>query len=118
MNGKTAGDRGPWLAAALAVVAVVAVLAAAFRVHVQTYTSYPVGSAGSATYRQEIAFVQCMRSHGVPNLPALPPGGSITLQEAQNGTRGKPSDPTAKAVDACQRLAPRGRKITKIQIVL
>ena len=105
MNGKAAaGNQGPRLAWALAVVAVVAVLAATFRVHAQTSTSYPAGSAGSATYRQEIAFVQCMRSHGMPNLPAPAPGGSITLPE--------------KAADACHQLAPRGREITNIKIVL
>jgi hypothetical protein len=115
MNGKTAGNRGRWLAGALAVVAM---LAATFRVHVQTYTSYPAGSAGSAAYRQEIAFVQCMRGHGVPNLPVPPPGGSITVQKTQNGTGGKPSDPTAKAANACQQLAPRGREMTNLKIVL
>jgi hypothetical protein len=88
MNGKTAGNRRRWLALALAVAAVIAVLA------------------------------QCMRSHGVPNLPAPPPGGSITLPGTQNGTEGKPGDPTAKAVHACRRLAPRGREITTLQIVL
>ena len=119
MNGKTVGNRGRWLAGALAVVAVVAALAATFRVHAQTYTSYPAGPAGSASYRQEIAFVQCLRSHGVPGLPAVPPpGGSLTLQVTQNGTGGKPGDPTAKAVNACQRLAPRGREITNVKIVL
>jgi hypothetical protein len=110
MNGKTAGNRGRWLAGALAVVAVVAVLAATFRVHVQTYTSYPAGSAGSATYRQENAFVQCLRSHGMPGLPVpLPTGGTLTLPES-----GKPSD----AIRACQRLAPRGREMTNVRIVL
>jgi hypothetical protein len=104
MNGKTAGNRGRRLAGALAVVAVVAVLAPTFRVHAQTTTSYPAGSAGSATYRQEIAFAQCLRSHGVPNLPAPPPGGSIT--------------PPEQAADACHQLAPRGREITNIKIVL
>jgi hypothetical protein len=118
MNGKSAGNRGPWLAGALAVVAVVAVLAATFRVHVQTYTSYPAGPAGSATYRQEIAFVQCMRSHGGPNLPDPPPGGSITLPETQTALGGGASGATAKAVNACKRLAPRGRETTTIQIVL
>jgi hypothetical protein len=119
MNGRLAGRWGRWLAGALAVVAAVAVLAATFRVHTQTYTSYPAGPAGSVTYRQEMAFVQCLRRHGVPGLPAIPPpGGSLTLQVPQNGTGGKPGDRTAKAVDACQRLAPRGREITNVQVVL
>ena len=104
MNGQTAGNRGRRLAGALAVVVVVAVLALTFRVHAQTTTSYPAGSAGSATYRQELAFVQCLRSHGVPNMPVPPPGGAIT--------------PPEKAAGACRQLAPRGRQITNIKIVL
>jgi hypothetical protein len=119
MNGRPAGRWRRWLAGALAVVAVVAVLAATFRVHAQTYTSYPAGPAGSAAYRQELAFVQCLRRHDVPGWPAVPPpGGSLTLPVTQNGAGGKPGDPTAKAVDACQRLAPRGREITNVQVVL
>jgi hypothetical protein len=107
MNGKTAGNRSPRLAVALTVVAVVALLAATFRVHVQTYTSYPAGPAGSAAYRQEVAFVQCLRSHGVPGVHGPPPpGGSVNLQGSQ------------EAVRACQRLAPRGRQTSKVQIVL
>ncbi len=115
MNGRRADNRRRWLAGALAVVAVVAVLAATFRVHAQTYTSYPAGPAGSAAYRQEMAFVQCLRRHGMPGLPAVPPpGGSLTLQV----TGKKPGDLTAQAVNACQRLAPRGREMTNIRIVL
>ena len=74
MKGKTAGNRNPWLAIALVVVAVVALLATTFRVHAQTSFATGSGPAGSAAYRQEIAFVQCMRSHGVPKLPAPLPG--------------------------------------------
>jgi hypothetical protein len=119
MNGRPAGRWRRWLAGALAVVAVVALLAATFRVHAQTYTSYPAGPAGSAAYRQEMAFVQCLRRHGVPGLPAVPPpGGSLTLQVPENGTGQKPGDLTAQAVDACRRLAPRGREMTNIRIVL
>ena len=118
MNGRTAGNRRPWLGRALVAVAVVAVLVVAFRVHMQTYTSYPVGSPGSVTSRQEIAFLQCLRSHGVPNVPTFGPGGSITLPDPQNGTGGEPSESIAKAVDACQRLAPRGRRMTDIRITL
>ena len=116
MNGKTAGDRGRWLAGALAVAAVVALLAATFRVHVRTYISYP---AGSATYRQEVAFIQCLRSHGVQNLTDPPPGGGITLQAPQNGAVATPGDPwPPQAVAACRHLLPHGREITNIRIGL
>jgi hypothetical protein len=92
-------------------VAVVAVLAATFRVHTQTSFFTGSGPAGSAAYRQEIAFVRCMRSHGVPDLPDPPPGGSISVPS-------KSSDPTSRAVDACKQLAPRGRENMTVKITL
>jgi hypothetical protein len=119
MNGKTAGNRGRWLVRALVAVAVVVVLAVAFGMHVQTDISHPVGLPGSVTYRQEMAFLQCLRSHGMPNLPTFGPGGgSITLPNPQNGAGGEPSESTVRAEDACQRLAPRGRETRQIRITL
>lgn len=111
MNGKTAGNRSlrPWKV--LAVMAVVALLATTFRVHVQQ-TSFSAGSgpAGPAAYRQEIAFVGCLRHHGVTNLPDPPPGLFIIVPLTQNSV--------SQAVDACRRLAPRGRENTNLQITL
>jgi len=119
MNGATtSGNRGPRLAIALAVVAIVALLAATFRVYTQTSFSSGAGPAGSAAYRQEIAFVQCMRSHGVPDLPDPAPGDSISVPLTRNGAGGNSSDPVSQAFDACKRLAPRGRETTNIQITL
>ena len=111
MNGETASTRSLRPGRVLAIVAVVALLAATFRVHVQQ-TSFSTGSgpAGSAAYRQEIAFVGCMRRHGVTNLPGPPPGSSISVQLTQNAV--------SQAVDVCERLAPRGRENTNIQITL
>jgi hypothetical protein len=118
MNDKTAGNRGSRLAIALVVVAVVAVLAAAFRVHTQNSFSIGSGPAGSAADLQELAFVRCMRSHGAPGLPDPPPGGSISVQLTQNGAGGKSSGPVSQAFDACRQLAPRIRETTNIQITL
>jgi hypothetical protein len=112
MNGRTTGNWNSRRVGVLVVVAaVVAVLAAAFRV--QTYTSYSTdsGSAGSAAYRQEIIFVQCMRGHGAPNFPVPPPGGSVAVQMS-------PGDPTTRAVDACKQLLPRGMETKDVRIVL
>jgi len=113
MNGKTASNnRSPRPGSVLAVVAVAALLATTFRVHVQE-SSFSTGSgpAGSAAYRQEIAFVGCMRRHGVTNLPDPPPsGGSISVQLTRNAV--------SRAVDVCERLAPGGRENTNIQITL
>jgi hypothetical protein len=118
MNGKIADNRGPRLAITLVVVAVMAVLAATFRVHMQTSFATGFGPAGSTSYRQEIAFVRCMRSHGAPGLPDPPPGGSINMQLTQNGAGAKSSDPVPQAFNACRQLAPRGRETTNIQIRL
>jgi hypothetical protein len=116
-NGKIAGNR-PRLAIALVVVVVVALLATTFRVHTQTSFSTGSGPAGSAAYRQEIAFVRCMRGHGLPSLPDPPPGGSISVQLTRNGAGERSSDPATQAFDACKQLAPRGRDDTNIQITL
>lgn len=114
MNDKAGGHRAPRRAGALAAAAAVAVLTAACSA--QTSTSYPAGPAGSTTYRQDIAFVQCMRSHRQWNSPDPPPGGAIILQVPKNGARGKSGGPFSQAVDACKHLLPRGREITNIQI--
>ena len=118
MNGKSAGNRGPRLAIALFAVAAVALLAATFRLHTRTSFATGSGPAGTAAYRQEIAFAQCMRSHGLPNLPDPPPGGSISVPLIQDGAGGKSSDAASRALEACKQLAPRGRETTNIQITL
>jgi len=116
MISKSIENRGKQLAVALAAVAVVAVLAAEFRVDTQTSFSTSSGPAGSLAYRQEIAFVSCLRSHGLTGLTDPPPGGSMSVQLTQNGSAGKSSEPASRAVDACKRLVPGGRETTNTQI--
>jgi hypothetical protein len=111
MNGKTAGKRGKWLVGALVVVAAVALLAAAFRVHVQNSFSTSSGPVGSAADQQAIAFATCMRGHGISNIPDPPPGDGVAVRVPKNG-------PVAQAVDACKHLAPSGRETTSVQITL
>ena len=106
MKDKTGGNRGPRCAGALAVAAAVAVLATACG----GGGSSSVGSdsADSATYRADVAFVQCLRSHGAPQVPDPRPGHSISVQV--NGSLG--SGPMAQAVGACRPLLPRGSTTT------
>jgi hypothetical protein len=118
MKGKSAGNRDPRLAIALAVVAVVALLAATFRMHTQTSFATDPGPAGSAAYRQAIAFVLCMRSHGVPTLPVPPAGDSLSVPLTPNAVGGNYSGPVPQAFDACKQLAPSGRETTNMQITL
>src|SRR5208282_2810019 len=72
MNGKTGGNRNPWRAGVLVVVAAVAMLATACG-------SSDPSSASAPTYAQELALVGCMRSHGVPNFPDPNASGGYTL---------------------------------------
>jgi hypothetical protein len=108
MNDKTASSRGLRRAGAWIAAAAVAVLLTGCSV--STSTSYPIGPAGSQTYRQVIAFVQCMRSHKAPGWTFPLPGGGGSLLVPQSGTGG----PTAQAIDACKHLLSRGRETTNV----
>ena len=107
MNDKTGGRRGPRRAAALAVMAAVAVLATGCgMVHVHAGSSggsAPTGSA--AAYRADLAYAQCMRTHGVPGFPNPHPSGRISI-----GISGQPhgNSPAARANDACEHLLAAG----------
>lgn len=106
MNGNTGGNRGLRRAGAPAVVAAVAVLATACGVHV----SFSGGSAstGSATFRENLAYAQCMQTHGVPNFPT--PTNSSERFHVSGHPNGKATGPMARANDACQHLLPRGSR--------
>ena len=103
MSGKTGGNRGPRRAAALAVVAAVAVLTAACGG--SRSSSGGSASAGSATYRADLAYAQCMQTHGVPGFPDPNPSGSFSISIS-----GQPhaNSPAARANDACEHLLPAG----------
>ena len=73
MNDKTGGNRGPRRAGALAVVAAVAVLTACGG---SPSSSGGPAPAESAAYRADLAYAQCMRTHGVPNFPDPSPRGA------------------------------------------
>jgi hypothetical protein len=97
---KTGGNRGPRRAAALAVVAAVAVLTAC--------GGGPSSSGGSAsaepaTYRADLAYAQCMRTHGVPGFPDPNPSAGISISGQPHGT-----SPAARANEACEHLLPAG----------
>ena len=100
MNGKTGRSRGLRPAAALAVVVAVAVLAAC--------GGSPSSSAGSAStesaaYRANLAYAQCMQTHGVPGFPDPNPSEGFSISGHPTG-----NSPLARANDACQPLLPAG----------
>ena len=100
MNNKTGGRRGPRRAAALAVVAAAAVLTACGG---SPSSSAGSAAAGPATYRADLAYARCMRTHGVPGFPDPKPSGSISISGHPHG-----NSPAARANDACEHLLPAG----------
>ena len=109
MTGKTGGTRAPRRAGTLAVVAAVAVLATACGVvHVHVGSGGPA-STESGTYQENLAYAQCMRSHGLPDFPLPYPS------EASGVSRHvivKPNSPAARANDACKHLLSGGSTAT------
>jgi len=88
----------------LAVVAAVALLTTAcdfVHVHVGSVSS----STGSANYRVNLAYAQCMRAHGLPDFPIPKSSGSSSFT-GQLG--GDPDSPAARANAACKHLLPGG----------
>jgi hypothetical protein len=111
MNGKTGGSRGPRRAAALAVLAAVAVLTAACGlVHVHVLSSGGPAATGPATYRANLAYAQCMQTHGVPNFPD--PTNSSESFHVSGHLNGKATGPRAQANHACEQLLPPGSVTT------
>jgi hypothetical protein len=61
------------------------------------------GTGVSAQFQQDLAFAQCMRSHGVPNYPD--PNVSLGAEFAQLGIN--PNSPHFQAaLRTCDRLVP------------
>jgi hypothetical protein len=93
-------------------VAAVAVLATACDVvHVHVGSSGGSASTGSATYRAEFAYAQCMRAHGLPGFPNPNPSGGPSFHHQRCPPRsaqlnGNPNNPAARANDACKHLLP------------
>ena len=99
MNGS---NRNLRCARALAVAAAAAVLTAGCGVvHVHFGSSGGTSSTVHGTYQQQLAYAQCVRSHGLPDFPLPSPS------EASGDTRritASPGTPLARANDACQHL--------------
>ena len=83
VNDKTRGSRALRRAAVLPVVAAVAVLATGCDV-VHVHFGSSGASPGSVTFQPNLAFVQCMHSHGLKTFPNPSPGKSVTLQLTGN----------------------------------
>jgi hypothetical protein len=59
-------------------------------------------SSQSSSYRSDLAYATCIRSHGVPNFPDPKPGGGFNISS-------NPNDPQLQAAQqACGNLLPGG----------
>ncbi|MGD0554732.1 MAG: hypothetical protein ABSA93_07100 [Streptosporangiaceae bacterium] len=115
MNDKTDGGRLARRAVGVAAVAGVCLLSAACGlVHVSANS--PSGSAsataGSATadYRADLAYAQCMQTHGDPSFPDPQPGQQFGVSTQRGtGSAGKATTPEEKASVTCGHLLPKSQ---------
>ena len=91
-----AGNRRLRRAAALAVVAALAAPTGCGGSHSSAVRS---AQPGPATYQADLAYAQCMRTHGVPGFPNPSPSGGFSISGHPAG-----NSPAAWANDACQHL--------------
>jgi hypothetical protein len=76
-------------------------------------SSSPAAVAGPANYQKAVAYVQCMRTHGVPDYPDPNNNGVFISTKENRGDFGGPR--AASANQACQHLLPNGGQLTPAQ---
>ena len=102
MNDKTGSNRNLRCARALAVAAAAAVLTAGCGVvHVHFGSSGGPSSTVPGTYQEDLAYAQCVRSHGLPGFPLPSPSGTSGFSGQLTGG---PGSPLARANAACKHL--------------
>jgi hypothetical protein len=104
MNDKTGSHRNLRCARALAVAAAAAVLTAGCGVvHVHFGSSGGPSSTVPGSYQEDLAYAQCVRSHGLPGFPLPSPSGASGFSRQLTAS---PGSPEARATAACQHLLP------------
>ena len=102
MNDKTGSNRHLRCARALAVAAAAAVVTAGCGVvHVHFGSSGGHSSTVPGTYQEDLAYAQCVRSHGLPDFPLPSPSEAAGVHWQLTAS---PGSPVARANDACQHL--------------
>ncbi len=89
----------------------------------QAASAAAAGSSGNAKYRAALAYVKCMRSHGVPNMPDPAANGTLNVDFATGGKDGAPvssginrnSSQYISADQTCRHLLPNGGVPTPAQ---
>jgi hypothetical protein len=72
-------------------------------------------AGGSATYKKELAFARCMRSHGVPNFPDPRSTGTIIIGNGGGSVANLNSSQMVAAQNACRDLLPNGGVASQAQ---
>jgi len=102
MSDKTGSNRNLRCARALAVVAAAAAATAGCGV-VHVHFGSPGGHSSTApgTYQQQLAYTQCVRSHGLPDFPLPSPSGAAGFSRPMTAS---PGSAAARANAACEHL--------------
>jgi hypothetical protein len=69
-------------------------------------------AAGTTNYQKELAFSQCMRSHGIPNFPDPGSGGALSID---GNSLGVSKSVMQSASNACRHLLPNGGTMSPAQ---
>jgi uncharacterized protein YceK len=100
MNDETGSNRNLRCARVLAAAAAAATAGCGV-VHVHFGSSGGSSSTVPGTYQQELAYAQCVRSHGLPDFPLPSPSQAAGVRWQLTAS---PGTPMARANDACQHL--------------
>ena len=101
MNDKTGSHRNLRCARALAVAAAAAVLTAGCGVvHVHFGSSGGSSSTVPGAYQEDLAYAQCVRSHGLPGFPLPSPSGAAGFSLRNDGQSGQPRGAGQRRVQA------------------
>jgi hypothetical protein len=102
MSGETSSNRSLRCARALAAVAAAAVLTAGCGVvHVHFGSSGGLSPTEPGTYQQQLAYAQCVRSHGLPDFPLPSPSAAGGFSRRMTAS---PGSSAARANAACAQL--------------
>lgn len=82
--------------------------AAAIALAVAACSSSPAATSGSSKYQKDVAFAQCMRSHGEPSFPDPSSNGGFQLPASVESN----SSQFDSANNACKNLLPNGGQIS------
>jgi hypothetical protein len=101
----------------LAVTAGIALLASGCGGSTSSGPSGSSSTGGSSKYQKELAFSECMRSHGVPNFPDPSSNGALTVTNsgAATGSAGGSHSAMLAAEQTCRHLLPNGGQPSQAQ---